>query len=235
MSLGRLHLIPVPLAEQATDTIPEAVKQQACRLKYYFVEQVRTARRWLKAYDKEVVIDEITFAEVNKQNSTDKALLRQWLKAGYDVGVMSEAGCPAVADPGSELVSCAQELGAVVIPYTGPSSILLALMGSGFNGQGFRFLGYLPVKEPMRSKALKELEQIAQQKQETQIFIETPYRNNQLLEEALKALHPQKTKLCIAVDITAESASVQTRTIGEWSKQKPDLHKRPAIFLVHPA
>ncbi|MNR32018.1 Ribosomal RNA small subunit methyltransferase I [compost metagenome] len=140
-----------------------------------------------------------------------------------------------MADPGSELVSCAQELGAVVIPYTGPSSILLALMGSGFNGQGFRFLGYLPVKEPMRSKALKELEQIAQQKQETQIFIETPYRNNQLLEEALKALHPQKTKLCIAVDITAESASVQTRTIGEWSKQKPDLHKRPAIFLVHPA
>lgn len=235
MSLGRLHLIPVPLAENAVDTIPEAVKQQACGLKYYFVEQVRTARRWLKAYDKEVVIDEITFAEVNKQQSADKVLLRQWLKAGYDVGLMSEAGCPAIADPGSELVACAQELGATVVPHIGPSSILLALMASGFNGQGFRFAGYLPVKEPMRSKAIKELEQVAQQKQETQIFIETPYRNNQMLEELIKALHPNKTRLCIAADITADTAFIQTRTPAEWNKQKPDLHKRPAIFLVHPA
>ncbi|RQO30082.1 SAM-dependent methyltransferase [Taibaiella sp. KBW10] len=235
MSLGRLHLIPVPLAEETTHTIPEQVQQQACQLKYYFVENIRTARRFLKAFDKTVVIDEITFSEVNNQQSANINQLKQWLQAGYEVGLMSEAGCPAVADPGSNLVAAAQEIGAVVVPHIGPSSILLALMASGFNGQGFRFAGYLPVKEPMRSKAIKELEALASQKQETQIFIETPYRNNPLLEEIIKSCHPQKTKLCIAADITGATAMIQTKTIGQWAAAKPDLHKRPTIFLIHPA
>lgn len=235
MSLGRLHLIPVPLSEDATHTIPLQVQQHACILKYYFVENIRTARRFLKAFDKSVVIDEISFSEVNNQQAANISQLKKWLQAGHDIGLMSEAGCPAVADPGSDLVAAAQEIGAVVVPHTGPSSILLALMASGFNGQGFRFAGYLPVKEPMRSKAIKELEALATQKQETQIFIETPYRNNQLLEEIIKCCNPQKTKLCIAADITGTKEMIQTRTIGQWAKAKPDLHKRPVIFLMHPA
>ncbi len=233
MSLGQLMLIPVPLATEQINTIPEAVRQRACTLKYYFVENLRTARRFLKAFDKNVDIDAIQFSEINKQSQTDTHLLKQWLKAGFDVGVMSEAGCPGVADPGSELVAVAQELGASVMPYVGPSSILLALMASGFNGQSFRFVGYLPVKEPQRSKIIKELEQLAQKNKETQIFIETPYRNNVLVEELIKHCHPHQTKLCIAVDITAPEQMIQTKTLAQWAKSKPDIHKRPAIFLIH--
>ena len=235
MHLGTLHLIPVPLALEQINTIPETVRQTACELKYYFVENLRTARRFLKAFHKSVNIDAIQFSEINKQSQTDIYTLKQWLKAGYDVGVMSEAGCPGVADPGSELVAAAQELGANIMPYVGPSSILLSLMGSGFNGQSFRFVGYLPVKEPQRSKTIKELEQLAQKNKETQIFIETPYRNNVLMEELIKHCHPHQTKLCIAVDITAPEQMIQTKTIAQWSKSKPDIHKRPTIFLIHSA
>jgi 16S rRNA (cytidine1402-2'-O)-methyltransferase len=233
MPLGKLYLIPVPLAEDALESIPEMVRTKACDLHYYFVENVRTARRFLKAFDKSVIIDDIHFEEVNQQQAPNISILKKWLQAGYDVGLMSEAGCPAIADPGSELVAAAQALGASVMPYVGPSSILLALMASGFNGQSFRFVGYLPVKEPLRSKGLKELELLSQQKNETQIFIETPYRNNQLLEEIIKHCHAQKTKLCIAVEITGAEQSIQTKTLSEWSKSKPDLHKKPTIFLLH--
>lgn len=235
MSLGIVHLVPVPLALDEIDSIPETVRQKACNIKHYFVEDLRTARRFLKAFDRSVDIDAIEFSEINKQSQADIFLLKQWLKAGYEVGIMSEAGCPGVADPGSELVAAAQDLGATVIPYVGPNSILLSLMASGFNGQSFRFVGYLPVKEPLRSKAIKELEQLALKKKETQIFIETPYRNNALLEELIKHCHPQQTKLCIAVDITAPGQLIRTRTIAQWAQAKPDIHKRPAIFLIHSA
>lgn len=232
-TLGEVFLIPVPLAPETLSSIPEAVREKACTLKYYFVENIRTARRFLKAFDKSVDIDSIEFSEMNQQNPPDTALLKKWLKAGFEVGIMSEAGCPGVADPGSELVAAAQNIKAKVNPFVGPSSILLALMGSGFNGQRFRFVGYLPVKEPQRSKTIKELERISQQNNETQLFIETPYRNNPLLEELVRHCHPNKTKLCIAVDLTSPEQVIQTKTIGEWAEIKPDFHKRPAIFLLH--
>ncbi|WP_240432836.1 SAM-dependent methyltransferase [Taibaiella koreensis] len=228
---GKLYMIPVPLAENALHTLPESVKALSCRLKFYFVENIRTARRYLKSIDRQVDIDAIRFVEVNNQTAPDLALLRQWLKAGYEVGMMSEAGCPGMADPGSVLAAAAQEMGALVVPQTGPSSVLLALMASGFNGQGFRFAGYLPVKDPLRGKAIKELEQLSAQHNETQIFIETPYRNNQLLQELLR-LCKHSTKLCIAVDITGEQERISTQTIGAWTKAPPDLHKRPVIFLL---
>lgn len=231
-TLGKLYLIPVPLAENALYTIPEAVKELSCRLKHYFAEQIRTTRRYLKSIDKSVVIDEILFSEINNQQPPDKALLRQWLKAGHDVGVMSEAGCPGMADPGSELAAVAHELGATVIPLTGPSSLLLALMASGFNGQGFRFAGYLPVKEPMRGKALKELEALSRERNETQIFIETPYRNNQMMQDIVRHCR-HTTRVCVAADITGDTEMVRTLPVATWAQQMPDLHKRPTIFLVH--
>ena len=228
---GKLYFIPVPLAEQALHTIPESVKELSSRLKYFFVENVRTARRYLKSIDRSVDIDSIQFSEVNSQTEPDLKLLRTWLKAGHEVGMMSEAGCPGMADPGSALAAEAQHMGAQVVPLTGPSSVLLALMASGFNGQGFRFAGYLPVKDPMRSKAIKELEQLSAQRNETQIFIETPYRNNQMLQEVMR-LCKHTTQLCIAADITGEQEMIRTRSIAEWLKETPDLHKKPVIFLL---
>lgn len=231
MSKARLYLIPVPLAEDALHTIPEAVKNTTVSIRHYFVENIRTARRYLKSIDKDVDIDAIHFSEVNNQTVPDLSLLKKWVKEGHAIGVMSEAGCPGVADPGSKLVEAAHRLHAQVTPLTGPSSVLLALMASGFNGQAFRFIGYLPVKEPLRSKTIKELEAIAIKKNETQIFIETPYRNNQLLEGLLKQCEPS-TQLCIAAHITAAQEIIRTMRIAEWKKQVPDLHKQPVIFLM---
>ena len=228
---GKLYLIPVPLAENALATIPENVKTLSCSLKYFFVENVRTARRYLKSIDKSVDIDSIQFSEVNSQTKPDLIMLKKWLKEGHDVGMMSEAGCPGMADPGSDLAAAAQEMGATVIPLVGPSSVLLALIASGFNGQGFRFSGYLPIKEPMRSKAIKEMEAISAERNETQIFIETPYRNNPLFQEIVRVCK-QHTKLCVAADITGENEFIKTKTMAEWAKEVPDLHKRPTIFLL---
>jgi 16S rRNA (cytidine1402-2'-O)-methyltransferase len=228
---GKLYLIPVPLAENALASIPENVKTLSCSLKYFFVENVRTARRYLKSIDKSVDIDSIQFSEVNSQTKPDLAMLKKWLKEGHDVGMMSEAGCPGMADPGSDLAAAAQEMGATVVPLVGPSSVLLALMASGFNGQGFRFCGYLPIKEPMRSRAIKEMEAISAERKETQIFIETPYRNNPLFQEMVRVCK-QHTKLCVAADITGENEFIKTKTMAEWAKEAPDLHKRPTIFLL---
>lgn len=228
---GKLFLIPVPLSEAALETIPENVKTLSCLFKYYFVENVRTARRYLKSIDRAVDIDAIQFQEVNSQTPPDLGLLKKWLQEGNDVGMMSEAGCPGVADPGSELAAAAQEIGATVIPLVGPSSILLALMASGFNGQGFRFAGYLPIREPMRGKAIKDLEIISTERNETQIFIETPYRNNQMLKDIIR-LCKQSSKLCIAAEITGENEFIKTKTVGDWAKETPDLHKKPTIFLL---
>jgi 16S rRNA (cytidine1402-2'-O)-methyltransferase len=230
-TIGKLYLIPVPLTENALETIPEHVKTLSCSLKYFFVENVRTARRYLKSIDKSVDIDAIQFQEINSQTPPDLNVFRKWLKEGNDVGMMSEAGCPGMADPGSDLAAIAQEVGATVIPLVGPSSVLLALMASGFNGQGFRFAGYLPIKEPNRGKAIKELETISAERKETQLFIETPYRNNQMLKDIVR-LCKQHTKLCIASDITGEKEFIKTKTVGDWAKEMPDLHKRPTIFLL---
>lgn len=233
-NLGKLFLIPIPIAEGQIDTIPESVKQLSLSLKYYFVENVRTARRYLKQLDKSINIDTIEFSEINQRNPADLQVLKSWLEAGYDVGVMSEAGCPGIADPGSVLVDEAQEIGALVMPQVGPSSIFLALMGSGFNGQSFRFGGYLPIKNPMRQKAIKQMEDWSLQRQETQIFIETPYRNFQLIEDLIQQCKGT-TKLCIAANISAEDQMIKTLTLTQWKKHYKllDLQKVPCIFLIY--
>lgn len=228
---GKLYMIPVPMAEDALHTIPASVQQQSIQLQHFFVENIRTARRYLKSIDKAVNIDGIEFSEINTQTAPDLNLLVKWLKAGHNVGVMSEAGCPGMADPGSVLAAKAHEIGASVIPLTGSSSLLLALMASGFNGQGFRFAGYLPVKEPLRSKTIKELEQLSATRNETQIFIETPYRNNQLLQELLKHCK-HSTRICIARDITGKDELIKTSRVEDWKKNLPELHKFPVVFLM---
>jgi 16S rRNA (cytidine1402-2'-O)-methyltransferase len=175
---------------------------------------------------------ELIIHDYSKHNrDMGKADFFKGLQAGNDVGLMSEAGCPGIADPGAEIVDKAHRMGIKVVPLVGPSSILLALMASGFNGQSFTFNGYLPIDKVLRSKKIKELEGLAIKLDQTQIFIETPFRNNPLLEEILKTANP-KTKLCIACDLTAATEFVQTKTITDWQKKVPELHKRPTIFLL---
>lgn len=200
-------------------------------MRHYFVENARTARRFLRALHKDLVLEQIEMSEIDKHSGPDTSLLRRWLKEGHNIGVMSEAGCPAIADPGSVLVAAAHEMGAKVQPLTGPSSIILALMASGLNGQSFAFHGYLPVKEPARSKRIKELEATSARDKQTQIFIETPYRNNPLLADLLKACHPA-TKICVAQDISGPSELITTRTSQAWKQNLPQLEKVPAVFLL---
>lgn len=231
---GTLYLLPIPIAEGQLNTIPDEVKQLTVGLKHFFVENVRTARRYLKQLDKSIHIDGILFSEINHRNPADLQLLEEWLEAGHDIGVMSEAGCPGIADPGSVLAGKAQALGARVDPQVGPSSIFLALMGSGFNGQSFRFGGYLPVKNPLRQKALRQMEDWSVQRDETQIFIETPYRNMQLIEDLIQNCKGT-TRLCIAANMTAADQLIKTLTLTEWKKHYKllDLQKTPCIFLVY--
>jgi 16S rRNA (cytidine1402-2'-O)-methyltransferase len=228
---GILYLIPVPLAPEGINTIPENVRAKACSLKYYFVENLRTARRFLKAMDASVEIDAIRFSELNRNQPADLPLLKIWLESGFEIGVMSEAGCPGVADPGAELVQRAHQLQARVVPFVGPNSMLLALMASGFNGQGYRFAGYLPLTDRERGRAIKEMEARSAAENETQIFMETPYRNRQLLLDLLKHCRAA-TRLCIAVNLSAPDEQIMSKTINEWSKGYPDLHKKPAVFLL---
>jgi len=228
---GVLYLIPVPIAEGALQTLSAAVAQCTGEIAHYFVEHIRTARRFLRALHPNLVIDSLYFSEIDKHSGADTALLRTWLKEGHKVGIMSEAGCPGIADPGADLVAIAHSMGAQVIPLTGPNSLLLALMASGLNGQSFCFAGYLPVKEPMRSKRIKELEAHSIKENQTQLFIETPYRNALLLADLLKNCHP-KTRICIAQNITAPAAYIKTKTTAEWNKAIPELGKTPAVFLM---
>jgi len=231
MKLGSLYLIPLPLADGAIQTLPEEVKHHTLQIRHYFVENVRTARRFLKILHPSLVIDSIIFSEIDKHNGADIQLLKSWLKEGYEIGIMSEAGCPGIADPGAELVSIAQGMDATVTPLTGPNSMILALMASGLNGQSFCFNGYLPVKEPHRSQRIKALEQLSQKEKQTQLFIETPYRNNLLLSDFLK--HCQNsTRLCIAMNLTTADAFIKTKTIADWKKEKTELGKFPAVFLI---
>lgn len=227
---GTLYMIPVPLAPGALHTLAPEVAERSRVLKHFFVENIREARRFLKMADRDIDIDTLSFSETNRNTELDIRQLKTWLQQGFDVGVLSDAGCPGIADPGAELAAAAHSIGAKVCSLTGPSSILLALMASGLNGQSFAFNGYLPVKEPERSKKIKSLEQHSVKENQTQLFIETPYRNNAMLQDLLR--HCQaKTRLCIAVNITAPDEYIRTMTIAEWAKENPSLPKQPALFL----
>ncbi len=228
---GYLCLIPIPIADGALETLPQEVTRYTGEIAHYFVENVRTARRFLRSLHPTLVIDSLQFSEIDKHTGADTTLLRNWLKDGINVGVMSEAGCPGIADPGANLVAIAHEIGATVIPLTGPNSLILALMASGLNGQSFSFTGYIPVKDPMRSKRIKDLEALSQKEKQTQLFIETPYRNDALLADLLKHCSP-RTRICIAQNITAADSFIKTKTAAEWSKDIPVLGKIPAVFLM---
>jgi 16S rRNA (cytidine1402-2'-O)-methyltransferase len=233
MPLGTLYLIPVPLAENAAaKSFTPYLTGTINSIKEYIVENEKTARRFLKEAGLTTPQSELIIHDYGKHNRDDTVDFFKGLQAGNDVGLMSEAGCPGIADPGAEIVNKAHRMGIKVVPLVGPSSILLALMASGFNGQSFTFHGYLPIDKVERSRRVKELENLAIKNDQTQVFIETPFRNNPLLEEILKSANP-RTKLCIACDLTAETELIQTKTIAEWQKKVPELHKRPAIFLLY--
>jgi 16S rRNA (cytidine1402-2'-O)-methyltransferase len=225
-----VYLIPSFLDEEAVHTIPPYINDAVKNCQVFFVENERTARRYLKKIWKEMVIDNYEWHLITNDANLVNTF-KQKLKEGKNIGIISEAGCPGVADPGQQLVAAAHEQNAAVKPLVGPNSILLALMASGMNGQQFQFAGYLPVKENERVKAIRELETESQKKNCTQIFIETPYRNNQLIESILKTCKPS-TKFCIAVDLTSSTESIRTMTIDQWKKNNTDIHKHPAIFLL---
>jgi len=231
MTSSKIYLIPSFLHESATATIPAYVTDAVRNCQCFFVENERSARRFLKQLWKEMVIDDYQWFTIHKAEDAVQQEFRRCLKENRNIGIISEAGCPGIADPGQLLIGVAQAAGATVVPLVGPSSILLALMASGMNGQQFRFSGYLPIDATQRIKALKDLESESIRMNCTQVFIETPYRNNQLVEVMLKTLQPN-TRLCIAVDLTAETEAVRTLTIAEWKKQVPELHKRPTIFCL---
>lgn len=228
-----LYLIPVPLAEVAHETcLPIYNKEVIVSLKHFVVENLRSARRFLKAVERSIDIDELKFYELNKHTTPEAiASYLEPMRQGHSVGVISEAGVPAVADPGSDVVAMAQRGGYRVEPLVGPSSILLSLMGSGFNGQRFAFLGYLPIDDAARAHAIRELEHRLLTTGETQIFIETPYRNGRLVEELIRLCKPT-TKLCIACNLTAPDAFLQTKALSAWRGKVPDLHKKPTIFVL---
>ncbi len=229
-----LYLLPVTLGDTAIEKVlPSYNKEIILGIKYFIVEDVRSARRFLKKVDRDINIDELSFYPLNKHTSPED--ISSYLKPlidGNSMGVISEAGCPAVADPGADVVAIAQRKNLKVVPLVGPSSIILSVMGSGFNGQSFAFHGYLPIEPGERQKRLKELEQRIYSEHQTQLFIETPYRNNKMMEDILKACRPQ-TKLCIAANITCEGEYIKTRTVKEWKGKLPDLTKVPCIFLIY--
>lgn len=230
---GKIYLIPTPLGEEALQTIPPYVIEIIHSLDTFVVERAKTARHFIKATLPPYPLSSVTVFEIEDNTQViDFQEIAKVLTSGKSIGVMSEAGCPGVADPGAIVVEWAHRQGFEVMPLVGPSSILLALMGSGFNGQSFQFHGYLSAKRGEIGKDLKRLEDIARRTKQTQIFIETPYRNKALIETALANLQ-LNTKMCIAADLTTPPQYLVTKTIAEWKKtQIPDLHKRPAIFLI---
>lgn len=232
--MSALYLIPTSLGDIAFDKIlPSYNTEVISSLKYFVVEDVRTARRFLKKCNTDINIDELTFFSLNRHTQASEiSTFIKPLRDGYDVGVISEAGCPAIADPGADVVALAQQNGFSVVPLVGPSSILMALMASGFNGQSFAFVGYLPIQQEDRIKALKKLESRVYAESQSQIFIETPYRNMKLIDDILQYCQPG-TKLCIAADITLETEYIKTKSVKDWKKQLPDLNKRPSIFILY--
>lgn len=231
---GKLYLIPTTLGESdPMDVLPQTVKRAIDFIDHYIVENEKTARRFIKAVNAQKVQAELKIFLLNKHTevSEHNAMIKPCLE-GINVGLMSEAGCPGVADPGAVIVKIAHEKGIQVVPLVGPSSILLAMMASGMNGQSFAFNGYLPIDKSDKKSALKNFEKMSSDKNQSQIFIETPYRNNKLLEDILSALQPN-THLCIAADITLPTEYIKTLRVADWKKTKVDLHNRPTIFIIH--
>lgn len=230
-----LYLIPVPLGETSVESVLPSYNIEIIKnIKLFIVENVRSARRFLKKVSKDINIDEIEFYELNEHTKRDSIVnYLDPLSEGSPMGVISEAGCPAVADPGADIVALAQEKNFKIIPLVGPSSILMAVMASGLSGQSFAFNGYIPAKPQERESKLRQLEQKCYKENQTQLFIETPYRNAQMFESILKACKPQ-TKLCVAAGITCPEEYIKTKKISEWKKDMlPDLSKIPAIFLIN--
>lgn len=230
---GKLYLIPTTLGEMdPIDVLPHTIKRTIDFIDHYIVENEKTARRFIKSIHPEKIQSSLNLATLNKHTeiTEHKTMISPCLN-GINIGLMSEAGCPGVADPGAVIVKLAHENGIQVVPLVGPSSILLALMSSGMNGQSFAFNGYLPIDKNEKRTALKYFEKISQDKNQSQLFIETPYRNNKLLEDLIQVLHPN-TNLCIATDITLPSEYIKTYQVAEWKKTKVDLHNRPTIFII---
>lgn len=227
-----VYLIPCPLAPEALHTLPPGILDYVRQCKVLFVENERTTRRFLKLLDREVVIDDFEWVNAREAGPNELRIFESHINQGHAVGILSEAGCPGIADPGQVLVRRAHQLNARVVPITGPSSLLLSLMSSGLNGQQFCFHGYLPVQPAPRQKALVQLEQQSLKTGATQMFIETPYRNEKMVADALKTLHPE-TLLCIAADLTAPTEWIKTMPVRNWRNFKlPGLSKRPAVFLI---
>lgn len=229
-----LYLLPVTLGDTSIETVLPAYNCHVIRaIRYFIVEDVRSARRFLKKVDSTINIDNLSFYPLNKHTSAEA--ISDYLKPlenGMPMGIISEAGCPAVADPGTDVVAIAQRKGLKVVPMVGPSSIILSIMGSGFNGQNFAFHGYLPIEAGERTKTLKLLEQRIYTENQTQLFIETPYRNHKMLDDILKSCRPQ-TKLCIAANLTCKDEYIKTRSIKDWKGKLPTLSKIPCIFLLY--
>lgn len=231
---GKLYLIPTTLGENnPDDVLPQTVKRVIDFIGTYIVENEKTARKFIKAIHPEKVQADLKISLLNKRTEAieHKAMLSPCLN-GENIGLMSEAGCPGVADPGAVIVKLAHENGIQVVPLVGPSSILLAMMASGMNGQSFAFNGYLPIDKSEKKSALKSFENLSNSKNQSQIFIETPYRNNKLMEDLVQTLQPN-TLLCIAADITLPTEYIKTLRVADWKKTKVDLHNRPTIFIIH--
>lgn len=242
-STGKLYLIPTTLGvagdneaskqSEPMDVLPQSVKRLVALLDIYIVENEKTARKFIKSIVPEKVQAQLQLSTLNKHTeiSEHAEMIKPCLE-GKDIGLMSDAGCPGVADPGAVIVKLAHEKGIQVIPMVGPSSILLAVMASGMNGQSFTFNGYLPIDKSEKKSVLKQLEKLSADKNQSQLFIETPYRNNKMLEDLIQTLHPE-THLCVAADITLPTEFIRTLRIKDWKKTKVDLQNRPAIFIIH--
>jgi 16S rRNA (cytidine1402-2'-O)-methyltransferase len=227
-----IYLIPTVLDETATHTIPGYIVDAIKNCQVIFAENERSARRFLKLMWKEMVIDDYEWHTIHKAEVEQKINFRNCITANKNIAIISEAGCPGIADPGQILIDVAQQMNATVKPLVGPSSILLALMASGMNGQQFEFVGYLPIDNGEKMRVIKEMEVTSLKKNSTQIFIETPYRNDQLLETLLKTCKPT-TRICIGAELTGPNEFVKTKSVADWKKEKTGLHKKPVIFLLH--
>jgi 16S rRNA (cytidine1402-2'-O)-methyltransferase len=238
-SFGKLYLIPITLSNPGEtvvvpeEVLPQSIKRAIDCIDNYIVENEKTARKFIKSIHPEKKQPSLHISVLNKHTETAAhyAFIQPLLN-GENMGLMSESGCPGVADPGAVIVKIAHEKGIQVVPLVGPSSILLALMASGMNGQSFAFNGYLPIDKNDKKQAIKGFERLSHEKNQSQLFIETPYRNNKLVEDLLQILQPS-THLCIACDITLPTEYIKTKTINEWKKEKADLHNRPCIFIIH--
>lgn len=231
---GTLYLIPCPMGDvPPLAVLPISVKKAIEKIDHYIVEHEKNARRFIKSIVPEKKQPSLKFKEINKFTNPEEIppMLNPCL-AGFDIGILSDAGCPGIADPGARVVHYAHGLGIKIVPLVGPSSILLAMMASGLNGQNFAFNGYLPIDKQERKTTLKRLERLSKDRDQSQLFIETPYRNDQMLQSLLETLSPH-TQICVACDLTLASEYIKTASVDQWKKIKVDLHKRPTLFIIH--